>query len=120
MPTRPTTKRVVKRDPESGFFAFIWRARVGLAPPLYGFAVYVLALVLRYIIQLDTQMFAITAGIASFVAFLFIRFANPDRDGSWHSKLNQMYLYSVTLATSIWGYWFQSLPHDVASLKLGS
>jgi hypothetical protein len=120
MPTRPTTKRVVKRDPDSGFFAFIWRHRVGLAPPLYGVAVYILALVLRYIIKLDLQLFAITAGVASLVSFLFIRFASPDRDGNWHAKLNQMYLYLVTVATGVWGYWFQSLNHDVESLKLGS
>lgn len=120
MATRPTTKRVVKKDPESGFFAFIWRHRVGLAPVMYGLGMYILALVLRYMVVLDLQLYMITAGIAVVIAGLFIRFTTVDRDGNWHSKLNQGYLFAVTLYTAGLGYWFLSLPYTTQSLKLGT
>lgn len=117
---RSPAKRTVARDPNSGFFPFIWRHRVGLGPILYGIAVYVLAFILRFIVQLDPHLFMTTAAIACVIAGLFIRFTTSDRDAKWHARRNQMYLYLVTLATAGWGYWFQSLPHDMQNLKLGS
>src|SRR5882762_11882079 len=115
---RGTTKRQVNRDPESGFFAFVWRHRVGLGPVLYGMAAYVLALVLRYIVKIDMQWYLIIAGVATLVAVLFITFTTSDREGEWHAHRNQIYLYLVTIATGVWGWWSLTLPYTMESYKL--
>lgn len=111
-----TTTTVTTRK-ESGFWAFVWRHRIGLAPILMGLLVAVLGTIVK-IVELRTEVTVIGLLTLAGVWYATTAYVTSSAgDAKLHRRREQNYVLVAATASILWMLWYRSMPFTFNDLQ---
>lgn len=104
------TATVVTTRKESGFWAFVWRHRVGLAPIIAGFGIAILGTIIK-LIELRTEVATISLLLCGALWYATTAYVMRSAgDSKIHRKREQSYVLVVAGSAIAWMLWYRTVP----------